>query len=272
VFSASSAAGDAPSCSEEETLVVARSFLLAQAVAAGVPAIDWRSLEAPEAGGLGLARFASVVLALRRRYAGLLVPSSFDPPDGPSGAEPDWSGDLAAQGGVAGANFIAFSVFGGVAARNRGDDGGGEESEGDGADAASSAARPWEVPHTLNQAPTRASASRSAATAVYVAFNPDPLADVPLVPPRPPRGMRWRRLVDTSRRAPDDAVLGGSELLVPGFEYLLARRAALMLDAVPEAWVVSNTAADASAADAPASAAAAPPPDDAAKRAARYLS
>jgi len=291
--------------------VVARSFLLAQAVSPGVPALDWRALD----GDGGLARFASVVLALRARYAALVAPAAFDPPEGqrdlrwhaadaPSGGEPDWSGGLATRGGVAGANFIAFSVFGGAAARGAaaGEQAGGPwrpppaaaaaaaPVDGAGAGAgspaaaasapAAPAARPWEVAHTHHLPHGAPAPFPSAAAAVYVAFNPDPLAAVALRPPPPPGGMRWRRLVDTSRAAPDDAVLGGDELLAPGGgDYVLGRRAALMLDAVPDAptwWPAAATATGAAATGAAAAPQPRPAPptpaDPAVQRAARYLS
>jgi pullulanase/glycogen debranching enzyme len=288
--------GDEDGLPADEALVVARSFLLAQAVSAGVPALDCRLLDAHPA----LARFAGVALALRRRHAALLAPGLFDAPAAneggrrdlrwhaafAGGAEPDWSGELAAQGGVAGANFIAFSVFG--AGTERTDDHHHqEEDEGTQSSASgAAAARPWEVVPRTPRAPLSKGAAAapprgpSTPSAVYVAFNPDPFADVVVSPPPAPRGARWRRVVDTSRASPADAVLGGRELLEPGSEYVLSRRAALMLEAVVPRLLATEeeeeevAAGEASLPPPPSSSAAASSggDPDALKRAAKYLS
>lgn len=198
--------------------VVARSLLLLLAVSQGTPALSGSVLARA-----GLRRFAAAALQLRRRYQRLLAPPLLDSPraiawhDASAAWEPDWSGEAAARGAPA-ANYLAFSVV----------DGSGAGSSSVSSPAAAGAVAGAAPATTAAAAPARAGWQQQ--QAVYVGFNAAPDTAAVTLPPPPP-GMQWRRLVDTSRLPPDDAVPRGGELLER--EYLLAPWAALMLDAVP---------------------------------------
>lgn len=195
--------------------VVARSLLLALAVAQGTPALNTSVLARA-----GLRRFAAAVLELRRKYRHLLAPPLLDSPrditwhDASATWEPDWSGEAAAAM-VPGSNYIGFSVRGLPPGTT-----GLQENGG-----AAPPARPGAPVPLTAMASSKPAAPQQA---VYVGFNPNPEPTAVNLPP-PPAGMQWRRLIDTSRLPPDDIVPQGGELLER--EYILAPGAALMLDA-----------------------------------------
>ncbi|KAI8471255.1 MAG: hypothetical protein J3K34DRAFT_520745 [Monoraphidium minutum] len=227
--------------------VVARSMLLALAVAQGTPALGGSVLARA-----GLRRFAAAALQLRRKYRHLLAPPLLDSPrditwhDVSASWEPDWSGEAAASGTFA-ANYIGFSVRG----TSPGTDGAMAAASVQASAAAAAAAPPAagaaSAAATAKAAGVVAAAKVAAARqqSVYVGFNPNP-EPVTITLPPPPEGLQWRRLIDTSRLPPEDAVPEGAESLFN--EYILAPGAALMLDAAPQAAAPQPAPGQASAA------------------------